>query len=241
MATGTLEKIETFEGLIKRRLEILKREQDLGCLDFGLYDVLVSLHKRGFITNYSCAGHCKGKRGDIGFWKREIEGRNREDLITILMRHGLKDIDIETKGKDTTGVSFAAIEGSQYRGGMNDMWPPWEDADYAGYIPPKPEKCETCGGIELWIQGEYYVTDSTIEWMCKKCQPLSFENNDRTFQTPEIMLKRATLPVLKLWKVEIDGKFPFQLRAAIADDIYDELGIAWPSDEYDEVFITRIE
>ena len=228
MTIEILEKPRTFEEELKWRLDNLEYQKTRG-LDTGLYDVLVSMHNRGIFTYFSCAGHRQGARGYIRICSHEIKGKNREDLLLILMRHGLKDIEIITNDKDTTGVEFAAIEGSQYR--CDDVFPILEDADYIDYIPTKPDKCETCGGAKVWIQGIYYVTDSTVEWMCQNCQPLSFETNNREIETPEIKKRRSELPVLKLWEVKKDEvSFPFQILAATAADIYDELGL----DEFDD-------
>ena len=235
------ERPKTFEEQLKWRLDGLKEQMDLNCLDPELYDVLVALTNRGFFTYSSCSGHWRGDRGCISLCAHEIKDRNEEDLLWILQRFGLKDIEVHKNGKNTTGVSFAAIEGSQYGNGLYDMYPP--DADYGFDVPPKPGECSDCGKSDFWLQGELYDIGDTLEWMCKHCQPLSFEKNDRGFQTPEIILKRATLPESKLFKVEHDGnKFPYQIRAENEMEALYQMGYEpfKPNDD-SQPFFTRIE
>lgn len=236
------ERPKTFEKQVEWRLAGLKEQIELNCLDPELYDVLVALTNRGFFTYSSCAGHCRGERGDISLCSHEIKDRNEEDLLWILQRFGLKDIEVHKNGKNTTGVSFAAIEGSQYRA-LNDMWPPWEDADYGHDVPPKPEKCPSCGKSDFWLQGEMYDIGDTLEWMCKNCQPLSFERNDMKFQTPEIKKRRAELPKMKLFEVAHEGKkFPYRIRAENEMEACYQLGYEpFGYDNNDRPYFTRIE
>lgn len=220
------------------RIDGLKEQMGLGCLDPELYEVLLALTKRGFYTCSSCAGHCEGARGGISFaMGQKIKGRNREDLLWILQKYGLKDIELETKGKYTTGVSFAAIPGSQYGNDLYDKH--WEDFDFSFSVPPRPDKCPTCGSPDLWIQGEPYDDTDTLEWMCKACQPLPF-NSDRALLSPEIAKRREALPTLKLWEVEDQktGK-AFLIRAKKEKNIYKRLGMS-QDDVYFKFFIKRV-
>ena len=216
------------------RVSLIKEYEELGIIDYGLYDVLIALNKRGFSTCSSCAGHTRGERGSISFARyQEIKGRNLEDLLWILQRYGLKDIELKTKGKYTLAVSFVAIEGSQYRRYTDDM-PLSEDTDYRDSVPPRPESCPTCGKSDFWLQGEMYDIDDTLEWMCKNCQPLSFDNNNRAFVTPEIAKRRADLPKLKVWEVEDTkaGK-TFLVGAKNEFNIYLYLGCVPGDDDWD--------
>jgi hypothetical protein len=79
------ERPKIYEEELERRLANLKEQQDLCCLDYGLYDVLVALTNRGFFTNWSCAGHQMKKRGDIGICAHEIKGRNEAKMICNLL------------------------------------------------------------------------------------------------------------------------------------------------------------
>ncbi len=226
------------------RIDGIKEQMELGCLDPELYDVLLALTRRGFYTCSSCAGHRKGACGGISFCRQEIKGRDMEDLLWILQRYGLKDIELKTEGRYTTGVSFAAIEGSQYDRLIDnsDRGPEdWDDVDYCHSIPPRPEKCPACGESVLWLQGEPYNIEDTMEWMCKQCQPKPF-NAGMACMTPEIAKRRKELPKLKLWEVEDEGKkMPFRIRAENESSIYEQLGKDPYENDDDWLFITRIE
>lgn len=219
---------------VKWRLGVLKEQLENGCLDPELYDILVALNNNGYFTASSCAGHTRGStsRGSISFaGPRIFKGWQEEILLWLLQSHELKDIKLEVGKNGYTTARFASI-GSQYGNNLYDN--PSEEDDYYSHVPPRPEKCETCGKSDFWLQGDPYDYKDTLEWMCKQCQPLLF-NSDRACLTPEIAKRREELPKLKLWEVEDweTGK-TFPMRAKNEHNIYKRL--AAPAD----VFIKRV-
>lgn len=237
-------KIETYEEAVKARVDRVKEEMETGRLDPELYDILIDLNKKGYFTASSCAGHSRGDgaRGSIAFATREMYKAEyhikAEGILYLLQSYSLNDIQLSKfrrrSGGPGTVATFEPI-GSQYGNGLYDT--DWQDSDYCFDVPPRPDKCPNCGSSDLWIHGELYDIEDTLEWMCKHCQPLPF-NSDRACLTPEISKRREELPKLKLWEVEDQGTGKtFQVRAKNQHNIYKRLGVS----PYDcEVFIRRV-
>lgn len=231
-------KIETYEEAVKASADQVKEAMEADCLDPELYDILIDLNTGGYFTFDSCAGHNRGDgaRGNIWFAGPALRKRSGEveSLLWLLAKHGLEDVRLEVKSGHTV-ATFAAI-GSQYWS-LRDNHP--EDFDFADDVPPRPEKCETCGESDFWLQGDPYDYTDTLEWMCKHCQPKPF-NSDAACLTSEIVKRREELPKLKLWEVEDQEiRKTFQMRAKNQYNIYKRLGVS-PYDNDCEVFIRRV-
>lgn len=192
----TAEKPMTYEAMIRRFIKRLEEEEAASCLDVGLYEILLDLTKRGYPTDSSCAGHRRGKgagRGLISFVSSELTPGEKDNLLWLLPRYGLKDVKVALTGNAT----FAPM-GSQYNR-LFDTRP--QDFDICFDVPLKrPAECPTCGGSDFWLHGEFYDDEETLNWLCKTCQPLPF-NQPTDCQTPAIMKRLKELPALKVWDI----------------------------------------
>jgi len=210
---------KNFEEWKAWRLQTLKDELDAFCLDSELYDVLHKLNSRDFFSYMSCAGHSRipGKTGYVEFLDDYV-GEDCNEIIRLLESHGLKDIEFHNGEKST--VNFAAI-GNQYTPLHDNRY---MDFDFCYYVPLK-DKCPTCGDTDLWLWGEAYTRFSTMEWLCKRCEPKPFDV-PFTFKTPEIMAKLESLPKLKTWDVELfDTDKAVRIEAENHFDICYKLGL----------------
>lgn len=221
-------------------LDRLKEEEELLCLDEGLYDILVDLNSLGYYTWSSCSGHIKKpSRGHISFCNHQVP--NKDTLLWLLKAHGFEDIKLDItgdKGDEYVEATFKAM-GNQYGNRLYDL--PVEDSDTFLHTPPKPDKCLTCGKSDFWLQGETYVDDDTLEWMCKHCQPLRL-NGNRKFRTPEIKKRRKELLKSKLWEVSEDSnKWPYRIHGKNEKELLERLGYDPYDYGGDRPYFTRIE
>ena len=74
---------------INKALAHIERDAEIEHIDPILYEMLIDLNIRGFITMSSCAGHDRGTMADgqINFsgW---ITGAHKESLYWLLKKHG---------------------------------------------------------------------------------------------------------------------------------------------------------
>lgn len=81
--------------MIEMFMKLLEKEKKL--IDSEIWDIVVDLNRKGFITYTSCAGHrsiVDPKRPNCGHIGLLREG-DKEGLIWILQSHGLRDIKVE--------------------------------------------------------------------------------------------------------------------------------------------------
>ena len=94
--------IKTREEAKKFLIKQLEEEKEL--IDPEIWDILVDLNRRGFITYQSCAGHrsiAEPNRlnyGYIGFLR--LDAYEKEGLIWVLQSYGLKGIKVEDITED---------------------------------------------------------------------------------------------------------------------------------------------
>ena len=106
------ETIITREEAIKFFVRLLEDQKEL--IDPEIWDILVDLNRRGFITYISCAGHrsiAEPNRlnyGYIGFFRLNVY--EKEGLIWVLQTHGLKDIKVKDIIADTDWYKGEATE-----------------------------------------------------------------------------------------------------------------------------------
>lgn len=227
------------------RVNRIKEEMEADRLDPELYNILIDLNSKGYPTCSNCAGHTRGDgaQGSISFATCKMSKAEyhivAEGILYLLQSYGLKDIQLSKFKRNSNGpkieATFAPV-GNQY-GLLYDTH--WEDFDFSFHVPPRPDKCPTCGDSDLWLHGDPYDDEDTLEWMCKACQPLPF-NSDRAFLTPEIAKRREELPALKLWEVEDqETSKAFPIRAKNEHNIYRRLGMS-QDDVFLKFFIKRV-
>ena len=94
--------VKTWEEAKKFLIKQLEDEKEL--IDPEIWDILVDLNRRDFITYESCAGHrsiAEPNRlnyGYIGFLRLNVY--EKEGLFWVLQSYGLKDIKVEDITED---------------------------------------------------------------------------------------------------------------------------------------------
>lgn len=228
---------ETYEEQVQFHIKGIEELEALKCLDEGLFEILLDLNKREFMTCSSCSGHMKGNgaRGSIHLIGPVLKPGSKDNLLWLLQRYGLKEIKLEDS-KGNTSITFKAMGSPYHR--LLDECP--QDSDSCFDAPlERPGQCATCGKSDFWLHGETYNDKKTLNWLCKHCQPRP-PDTDADCLTPAIIKKLKELPKLKVWEIYtfVNGgkkKVIKMVQARNQYEITHRLGY-----DRDKVFIQRI-